>query len=225
MSFEALLLFGSRAREDHSPSSDVDLLAVTDDQNLKSERKSSVSLYYYSKGWLAEKAASGDLFLWHIISEASVIHDPSNVLVGLRTRFRFKPNYDAQIANASDVGWMLYRLANQMNERAACRWLAWSVRTISIGQAANMKHAAFSATALSTALRCSAVERLIQKKDELELGKEALYELAEFLTAFGAPKPMVAKNEFEEYLRYFEASGNEVGQSIINGFGEREPYR
>jgi predicted nucleotidyltransferase len=76
-----LFLFGSAARGDNDPTSDIDVLAVYPDvidenhrdiilQKLKLEFGERVALAEYSSARIDEMFAEGHLFAWHLYSEA-----------------------------------------------------------------------------------------------------------------------------------------------------------
>lgn len=224
MILDALLLFGSRARGDHSASSDIDLLAVTDNKKPTVSGNDDASLFHYSFDWLRDKASAGDLFVWHLVSEAIAIYDPADNLSALRQEFRFKDDYRKQIIHASDVGWLIFVLGDEMSAEEANRWLAWSVRTISIAHAAILKKSAFSGPALANVLDYPEIEILVRQKDKKSFDVAAQRLLGDFLKTMGSENlPQVAIS-IDDFRAHFKISENEVGLNILNGRTLRSMY-
>lgn len=222
MNVLALLLFGSRARGDQSINSDIDLLAVTENESPTVTGPAKASLYHYSPSWLDAKAFDGDLFIWHLVSEALPIYDPTDRLAALNKQFRFRSNYDEQISNASDIAWMIVRCGNQIPPHTANRWLAWSVRTISIARVAEQRTPAFSANALAKALRYPNISTLVAQKDERAFSATMGTFLSNFLLSFGTTEPRSHPQTLCDFEAHFLYSGNKIGNAILkkgNGIG------
>lgn len=217
MILDALLLFGSRARGDHSDSSDIDLLAITENEKPTVSGSADASLFHYSFDWLQNKASSGDLFVWHLVTEAIAIYDPAENLKALRQGFRFKGDYRKQITQASDVGWLISLLGDEMSAEEANRWLAWAVRTISIAHAATLQKPAFSGSALAKVLGYPDIEVLVRQKDKKSFDDAARGLLKKFLGALGSGEAFHPPHSIDRFRSHFEASANEVGLTILNG--------
>lgn len=215
MNVLALLLFGSRARGDQYNNSDIDLLAVTENENPSVTGPPKARLYQYSPSWLEAKALDGDLFIWHLVSEALPIYDPADRLGLLNKQFRFRSNYDEQILNASDVAWMIVRCGAQIPPRTANRWLAWSVRTISIARLADQRTPAFSANAIAKALRYSDISTLVSQKDAEAYSLDIGSVLRNFLLIFGADEPSSNPQTLQDFRGHFFCSGNQIGNTIV----------
>lgn len=216
MILDALLLFGSRARGDHSDSSDIDLLAITENEKPTVSGCADASLFHYSFDWLQNKASSGDLFVWHLVTEAIAIYDPADNLCALRQEFRFKGDYRKQITQASDVGWLISLLGDEMSAEEANRWLAWAVRTISIAHAATLQKPAFSGSALAKVLGYPDVEVLVRQKDKKSFDDAARGLLKSFLVAMGSGEPIHSPYSIDRFRTHFEATRNEVGLIVLN---------
>jgi len=87
---EAIALLGSVARGDARADSDVDLMVVTQGEVRRSHllrrlppstRDSCLSLLAYTSLRLQAEAESGSLFLNHVRSEGTSLHDPHGILV------------------------------------------------------------------------------------------------------------------------------------------------
>lgn len=215
MNLSALFLFGSRARGDHSQNSDIDLLAVTDVSEPTASGSQTASLYQYGHEWLTSRASKGDLFVWHLVSEAQAVFDPNDFLDHLRIKFRFAESYEEQIEKASDVGWLVASMGTELEGKLANRWLAWSVRTISIAHAAQMRTPAFAADALASALKQPDIGFLVEQKNLPEFSRHSLIKLTEFLTEFGRAAPLTGTLSTEEYAVHFRKTDNNVGLKVL----------
>lgn len=215
MNFLALLLFGSRARGDQSSTSDIDLLAVTENDKPTVTGHPKASLYHYSPDWLEAKACGGDLFIWHLVSEALPIYDPDDRLGILKSQFQFSSDYGEQISKASDVAWMIVSSGDGLPPKTANRWLVWSVRTISIAQAANRRTPAFSTDALAEILNYPDISMLVKQKDKVVFEEEIGHVLRKFLLYFGAMEPSPTLQTLDDFESYFTQSKNEIGVSIL----------
>ncbi len=73
--YRALMLFGSYARGDQSPTSDIDILQVAD-AGGRSYRTGKVAVAVYSLARLREMAREGSLFILHLICDGKILDDP-----------------------------------------------------------------------------------------------------------------------------------------------------
>jgi hypothetical protein len=73
------MLYGSHARGDAGPGSDIDLLQLVP-QSPRSYTSERVSVVSYTPAQLDEMAAEGSLFAWHLCTEGVVVHDPGGLL-------------------------------------------------------------------------------------------------------------------------------------------------
>ena len=215
MNISALFLFGSRARGDHSDVSDIDLLAASNVSEPTVSGMGPARLYHYSNDWLITKANQGDLFVWHIVTEALAIFDPHDILRELKEEFQLAPSYEDEISKASDVGWAVESLWDELGASSTNRWLAWSVRTIAIARAAGMQKTAFSAHALAEALGYPKIVSLVQQKDKPELSEKSLHDYLDFLLEFGFPRRDGEISSIGQYASYFDGTSNEVGLKLL----------
>lgn len=85
--YQALFLFGSYARGDQTPQSDIDILAVVAPSYIP-PLPIRLGLCFYTQRQLLRMAERGSLFVLHLIHEAKSIYDPQNFLDRLRETYR-----------------------------------------------------------------------------------------------------------------------------------------
>ena len=140
----AILLFGSRAREDSGRGSDTDLLLIAPPGTPRHKSIGHLSMFFYSWEKLLQDARDGDLFVCHIVNEAMPVFDPLGQLDQLRSAFRLRRNYSREIAQARDLGWLLDRHAAAFAPSVVVRRMIWCVRTILIARRAELGAPAFA---------------------------------------------------------------------------------
>lgn len=144
----ALILYGSRARGEARPGSDVDLILAEDGESLRPPRTvHGVSVHLYSKGWLEKEIRAGSLFAYHVAFEGVALHDTDSFLERLRAKFRKKSSYREDAVTAALVLRMLLERDWQDNREARRRYF-WAVRTIIISDAADHNTFLFASAAL-----------------------------------------------------------------------------
>jgi Nucleotidyltransferase domain len=77
----AVMLYGSHARGDATPTSDIDLLQIVP-QFSRSYVLGPTTVVAYTPDQLRSMAKGGSLFAWHLRTEGRVLDDPSGVLRG-----------------------------------------------------------------------------------------------------------------------------------------------
>jgi hypothetical protein len=87
----AVLLYGSRARGDDRPDSDIDVLQILRTAQ-PSRAVEEIMLSSYTLPQLQKMAQQGSLFIAHVVTEAIPLHDPEGLLANLR-RFYRPANY------------------------------------------------------------------------------------------------------------------------------------
>lgn len=83
----ALLLYGSAARGENEPSSDIDILQVVETP-ADAFTRGSVQVAPYTLERLVSMAKNGSLFVRHLIDEGKPLADPHNVLDTLTLAYR-----------------------------------------------------------------------------------------------------------------------------------------
>lgn len=117
---DSFLLYGSYARGDHRPESDIDVLRISTRRALRERVDTQISLHTYDIDDLKVMSKNGSLFVLHLVEEATVLHDSRDFFRQLSEAFRRPASYtrDAQKALAAasaliDVDESLYLRAPQ----------------------------------------------------------------------------------------------------------------
>lgn len=159
-----LILYGSKARGDFRPNSDVDLILALDGHDLgRATQVNGVSLHRYPKGWLENNAEAGSLFVYHIAFEGVGLEDPDDFLKQLRSRFKRKSTYADEINTAALVLKMLLEADWESNFGARQRFF-WALRTALISAAADLGAPLFSSTSLEAFSKIVGLADLIDRR-------------------------------------------------------------
>lgn len=213
MSILSLILYGSCARGDNNPSSDVDIFALTTEGDYRMTVSSKVNVALYPKSLAESMCENGDLFMLHIVQEGKVIFDSQGSHARLVNAFKYRPSYEDDIVKASDLGWALHDLARgSRNFTMINRRIAWCVRTILIARSAQERRPVFSARLLEEYSNDASAAALISNKDADLHSPGAIPHLASFLRRWGRPRPV---EEVEDYLAHFSRTGNVVGTKTL----------
>jgi hypothetical protein len=225
MSILAVVLFGSRARGDHTAGSDTDLLFATSEESGRHVTNGSVSFSYYAMEDLCRRARSGDLFLCHVLREGRTLYDPDARIDELRGLFRLRSSYTPEIRRAADLGWLLARVGSTWwDRRLAARRMAWCVRTILIARAAEAGEPRFSLEALAAGSpEPSLVRRLVEGRDR-DATENSAEELAQFLSALRLAEPCAQTAEPAAYHALFKRTHNDIGLAFLRRPARSEPY-
>lgn len=209
----AILLFGSRAREDNSRGSDTDLLLVSPPGKPQHKSIGHLSMFFYPWQKLTADACDGDLFVCHIVREAKPVFDPLGQLDQLRSLFVLRKSYAREIAHACDLGWFLDRHASALNSNVVVRRMVWCVRTIIIAQLAERGVPAFAPAALATAAPSAA--DLLAHRHQRRLDATMRQRFRQYLTQEGFPPALPSEATFEDYRALFVRTANKVGLQTI----------
>jgi hypothetical protein len=218
----AIALFGSRARGDHGPASDTDLLLLTDEPGPQKIVEGKLSLSFYPVDFLLERARYGDLFVAHIVLEAKPLHDPDDLLGDLRTAYVPAADLDEVIRRATDLGrfvianWPALDAVGLVDRR-----IAWTVRTILIARIMRARGPNFATSGLVSFSGDASVEDLIGAKEEpfADIRRLQLFEV--FLDRWGDPRSPRG-GDMEAFRELFDDTGNSFGLSTVRRLsGER----
>jgi hypothetical protein len=223
VSVSAVALFGSRARGNADPHSDVDILLVTTEPRTRHVSMGNISLYLYSWSYLKRRASAGDLFVGHIAKESRALYDPKNYFKALDETFRFKTSYLKEIRQASELGWYIADYHSTVRPSVATKRIAWCVRTILIARAAEKQRPIFAASELAAFSGSPEVAGLIsQKRDDVPSARTIKY-FRKFLTEFGFPHPLPKGNELE-FQHFLKSSKNRIAEQTLRPASGDVPY-
>ncbi|KQV64091.1 nucleotidyltransferase domain-containing protein [Caulobacter sp. Root343] len=161
-----LLLYGSKARGDARPGSDIDLLLALEGEDLQPPTTThGVSLHRYPKGWLEKSARAGTLFSYHVAFEGIALDDPDGFIAHLRGLFQLKASYHDERALGARV--MRLLLENDWGPNLAARQrFFWALRTVLIAASTRIGSPIFAAPALERLAGVEGVAALIDDREK-----------------------------------------------------------
>lgn len=210
----AILLFGSRAREDNRRGSDTDLLLIAPPGAPRHKSIGHLSMFFYPWEKLAEDARAGDLFVCHIVREAKPVFDPLLQLDRLRSLFRLRSSYAHEIAQARALGWLLDRHAGAFNSQVVARRMVWCTRTILIARLAERGTPEFAPAALAASAPESAAG-LLEDRHQRRADATMRHRFRHFLLRKGGKPPLPADATIDDYRAFFVRTDNNVGLQTI----------
>ena len=210
----AILLFGSRAREDNSRGSDTDLLLVSPPGAPQHKSIGHLSMFFYPWEKLKFDARDGDLFVCHIVREAKPIFDPLSQLDQLRSQFRLRTSYAREIAQARDLGWFLDRHAGALSSNVVVRRMVWCIRTILIARLAQRGTPVFAPLELAMAAPAAAAD-LLADRHQRRLDVTMRQRFRQFMMQEGASPALPSEATIDDYRSLFLRTGNKVGLQTI----------
>jgi len=210
----AILLFGSRAREDNSRGSDTDLLLVSPPGTPQHKSIGHLSMFFYPWEKLKADARDGDLFVCHIVREAKPVFDPLSQLDQLRSQFRLRTSYAREITHALDLGRFLDRHAGALNSNVVVRRMVWCVRTILIARLAERGTPVFAPLELAMAAPASAAD-LLADRHQRRLDATMRQRFRQFMMQEDPNGALPSGATVDDYRSLFLRTGNKVGLQTI----------
>jgi len=220
----ALLLYGSRARGDFRKNSDVDLLSIKADGQIRfREEKRNVTLHEYSFSYLLDKAMNGDLFVLHLVSEGESLADDLGLFVKIKEAYEYKDNYDTEKLEASAVA--TYCLLQNVNfkESFVKKRLIWAIRTLIIASAAEERKPVFSSSMMKEYSDLEGLDHLINNRN-----RATLFEIKNFtstvLNKYGTSVKPILPFGIDSDLRVFRGFGSVANSTpaYVRGQGLKE---
>ncbi|WP_051679742.1 nucleotidyltransferase domain-containing protein [Pseudorhizobium marinum] len=225
MTIEAIFLYGSWARGDQGEGSDKDLIMVTNEERGYHVTDGHHSMTYAPLASLKDKAALGDLFVYHLIREAKSVLDPNDVLATLRKSFKQKASYLSEISHGSDMGWFLVHNHVALSAKLAAKRIAWAVRTILIARSVMRGAPTFAPDKLSAFSTFPNTELLIAARHG-HFSDKTIHALEAFLELEGFRPPLGPEAGEAAWRRQFAETGNYVGVQLMKSLDDEEapPY-
>ena len=175
----------------------------------------NLSLSFYPRRQLLQKARVGDLFIGHLVHEAVVIHDPFDLLLELRNAYRVSPNLRTEIVNAADLGYMILDHSSQFDDVILNRRIAWVVRTILIARAIESGQHVYAAGQLATMFNEPDALTLIVAKDEKNIQEDRLKSFRRLLLKWSEKNRPFGWYPLSYYEALFLSTGNIFGSKTL----------
>ncbi len=210
----AILLFGSRAREDNGRGSDTDLLLISPPGTPQHKSIGHLSMFFYPWEKLTNDAREGDLFVCHIVREAKPVFDPLGQLDQLRSKFRLRTSYAREIAHARDLGWFLDHHARALNSNLVVRRMVWCIRTILIARLAERGTPVFAPLELAMAAPASAAD-LLADRHQRRLDITMRQRFRQYMMQEDSCPVLPSEATINDYRSLFVQTGNKVGLQTI----------
>jgi len=217
----SLVVYGSRAREDHSADSDTDLFAITDDDRYEMIIEGTTNIACYPLSQAIARAEGGDLFFLHITLEGKVAYDPNGTFEKVKNFFRKKNDYSAEITNASELGYALVAHSKYIHDYYLLnKRLAWCLRTILIAKSAEMDRPTFSKEGLGALFEDKTLADLIALKDCESFTPKAYPLFRNAFITYGANPNEEMPHELDELAAYFLERDNAMGVKTAKLFNQ-----
>lgn len=166
----ALVLYGSRARGDYRPKSDVDLLAVVEKGPIRNEKLAGgVSLFSYPANVLIRRSVDGDLFALHLMKEGKILHDTFDVFKNAMKQFSYKEDYIDEMTDAYCVCRFLFSRKSLLAKREVRNRLVWAMRTLIIARAAEARQPVFSSADIARFAGIAELKGVIDNRNQKDV--------------------------------------------------------
>ena len=215
MAVAATLLFGSRARADHTEGSDTDLLLVNLGKETRHSSVGHLSLFLYPWRALEQDARDGDLFVCHLVQEAKPLVDPLDYLPRLRSAFQFRSTYEDEIRRAADLGWFLVRFGDELNPLLQAKRALWCIRTILIARSAEHRNPVFAPKQLAERTRSASGRELLTHRRHRYDDAILRASLRRFLEEEAPPDSAFEYINRDTFLDRFNATSNKVALQTL----------
>ena len=222
----AALLFGSFARADQSEGSDTDLLLVNLDDETRHVSVGQLSTFLYPWHKLEHDSRNGDLFACHLVREAKPLFDPDGYLPKLKDAFRFRSDYRAEIAHATDLGWYLAKFGDELNSDLQVKRSLWCIRTILIARSAERRDPIFAPQLLAEQTHSVAGRKLLASRRGARDHSEVRQWLRVFLEEETAFDHFYELADRSDLIQRFRETSNKVAlQTLHQEEQSRAGYR
>jgi hypothetical protein len=215
MKIDAMMLFGSAARGENTPSSDIDILAVTEDDAPFRRNFGAAEMQFLPKSELFSMSERGDIFAIHLALEGVVVFDVSGVFSEFKEKLCIKESYEDQRLMASELAWFILDMGPVFNNQFLInKRIAWCIRTMLISKLVERGRFVFSPHGIARAFDDVDVCALIELRRSKSMDEGRFVQLRRFIDKYGSPRPGVA--DIDEYKELFLKSRNSVALSTIS---------
>jgi hypothetical protein len=221
MGIKSVLLFGSRARKDHSEVSDTDILLIVSENENRRVSIGRVTMFFYPWKILLHEAKKGNLFACHITYEAKPLFDPDEYHLRLRRAFRLRKSYGSEISKAIDLGWFLLRFGGHTRGPVVARRVIWCVRTILIARTAENGRPMFSPRELSKSTLSKEGRFLLANRHQVKFNSKMQKAMRLFLSEF-PHTALHIRGKRLDFVSHFKETGNQVALDFVNRYKKKE---
>ncbi len=217
---EALILYGSKARQDHDRFSDTDLLGIVNSDRIsKPYDDLGVSLHLYPYDWLLNRSKEGALFLLHLTTEAIPIFDPKCLLNDISENFRFKISYKSEIEAGCRIVQAITHLKNEHFDENLRRRYFWGIRTSLIAASAEQRIANFSSRNLEEFSKIDGLSLHIQTRANASLAECQRFGklLIDYFRLNGTNLEPISSDLNIKKLLNIDGVGNRTARELIYG--------
>ena len=219
-SVTAVLLYGSCARGDSRPGSDVDLLIVGE-LSIPIPKEKTISVTAYAESHLLAMAQTGSLFVLHLREEARILVDRRKVIPPILSAWK-SPNYDLLFEGMRAAASVLDVPTGKVKAAVLRRVTLFVLRSVLYGECARRGTPTFAMSSVATILGDSRIWELfedVHRVRDTQFIAKAMTLLDGYLggtqrNAFGGLEPLAVNY----YKRYPMASHLAV-QLLTDGVG------
>jgi hypothetical protein len=133
----------------------------------------------------------------------------------LKKSFCFKPNYQSEIAQATELGWFLARFGEGLNPALQAKRILWCVRTILIARSAELREPVFAPQLLAERTKSEAARELLSKRHDRRDGAALRHSLRLFLRQETKLEPFHQHAGRTAFARRFKETSNKVALQTL----------
>lgn len=200
----SLVVFGSHARGDDTPTSDVDLFGLRERGRYRLIEHEKIRLSVYSEDAFLRMVDQGALFVWHLKAEGHILYDYNRQVRRALAGFELKGDYSRERREAALVGWLLSSPEALEIEASLLNRLAiFSLRTVCYTHLAERALPRFARSDVLEVMADPLIDEIWSAKHHHEvlfgLRRQMFFE---FLRKYGAIVPAWRETPFANIYRH-----------------------